>query len=316
MRRLPLRIVCFALIFGTLDVGIDASYRRALARRIASRERLLDLLSRRPVIFFGDSHIACGIDNGVDRRIANLGDPNEFYVLTAPKVRRLHPKVAVIGAWVHDFLPYFQERFPKVVLSRYDLWSRSLLPDERADLMGGLGFEDRAYLAGRALIPFLGTQLATDVSGPSDGLGGFMANSSRSTAMSTAAAHRLDQMRKAASREPVALQVRALDRLLGTCDAAGTTVIILSTPVHPSLRTRIPSWMSSLYEGVLAELIQRHRVRYWDESARPMPPGSFHDPDHLSSKGATEFTRVVVQRLVREGLLPPRSAVRRVKRAP
>jgi hypothetical protein len=312
MRALPFRIVCFALILGALDVGVAATYRRALARSTSSRELVLDALSRRPVIFFGDSHIACGIDNGVDRRIVNVGNPNEFYILTAPKLRRLHPRVAVIGTWVHDFLPYFEDRLPKVVLAHYDLWYGSLLPDERADLMGRLGFEDRAYLMARALVPFLGTQLATEIQGKRDGLGGFMTNASGSKAMSESAAHRLEQMGGPASREPFSLQVRALNRLLDNCDATGTTVILLSTPVHPALRRRLPTWMTSLYDGVLAQMIERHRVRYWDESDRPMPSGSFHDSDHLSSRGAAEFTRAVVLRLEREGLLPPRSGVRRV----
>jgi hypothetical protein len=314
MRPLPFRIVCFALIFGALVAGVDARYRSALARSITSRERVLDFLSRRGVIFFGDSHIASAIDNEVDPRIVNVGNPNEFYVLTAPKARRLHPRVAVIGTWVHDFLPYFEDRFPKVVISHYDLWSGSLLPDERGDLLGHLGFEDRAYLVGRALIPFLGTQLATDIQGERDGLGGFMGNASASTSLSEAADRRLDQMEGRGSREPLSLQVRALDRLLDSCDAAGTTVILLATPVHPALRGRLPPWMTSLYEGVLDGMIGRHRVRYWDESARPMPPHSFHDPDHLSSRGAAEFTRAVVLRLEREGFLPRRSGVRRARR--
>lgn len=315
MRALPFRIVCFALIFGALDVGVDARYRRALARSTASREQVLDALSRRSVIFFGDSHIASGIDNDVDRRIVNVGNPNEYYILTAPKLRRLHPRVAVIGTWVHDFLPYFEDRFPKVVLAHYDLWSGSLSPDERGDLMGHLAFEDRAYLVGRGLIPFLGTELATEIQGERDGLGGFMDNASGSGPMSDAAAHRLEQMEGPASREPFSLQVRALDRLLGDCDATGTTVILLSTPVHPALRRRLPPWMTSIYDGVLAQMIERHHVRYWDESARPMPSGSFHDPDHLSSRGAAEFTRAVVLRLERDGLLPPRSGVRRVRKS-
>jgi hypothetical protein len=300
------RVLYVALVLGTLSAGTLAWYRKAWAARAGARERILDKVSRRPVVFFGDSHIACAIDDEFDGRIANLGSANEFYLFTALKIRRVHPRVAVIGVWVHDFLPYFEDPLSRVALGHYDLWARDLSPEARADLMGRLTFEDEAYLFARSSIPFLGTQLSTDIPGPRQGLGGFMGYPSRPFVMSAAAIHRLEQMAEPTSHEPSSLQSRALDRILRQCHEDGTDVILLSTPVHGGLRRRLPEWMTRSYETILADMATRHTFRRWDESARSMEPDAYYDPDHLTASGARDFTRSLLERLEGEGLLPPR----------
>ena len=308
MRSLSLahRVLYFALVLGSLSAATLEWYQRSQVRRAGVRERILDAVSRRPVVFFGDSHIACAIDDEFDGRIANLGSANEFYLFTALKIRRVRPRVAVIGVWVHDFLPYFQDPLSRVALGHYALWARDLSGEARNDLLAHLTFEDKAYFLARSTIPFLGTQLSTDIPGPRQGLGGFMGYPNRPFVMSTAASHRLEQMADSTSREPLSLQSRALDRILRQCDEDGTRVILLSTPVHGGLRRRLPEWMTQNYEAVLAEMAKRHTFGRWDESARSMEPDAYYDPDHLTASGARAFTRSLLERLDGEGLLPPR----------
>jgi len=92
MRSFVARILGFALVFGAMFAMVCLRWERAARQRERYRDALLADASRHDVVFFGDSHIAYGIDESVDARIANLATACEPYVLTGQKLRRVQPR--------------------------------------------------------------------------------------------------------------------------------------------------------------------------------------------------------------------------------
>jgi len=90
--------------------------------------------------------------------------------------------------------------------------------------------------------------------------------------------------RRLAGFSPTGSAVKALERMLSTCDAKGIPVILVDPPICSPVRQSF-AVAESAYRAYLAELLRRHpRARYYDARA-VLPDNAFIDSHHVNDYG-------------------------------
>jgi len=90
--------------------------------------------------------------------------------------------------------------------------------------------------------------------------------------------------RRLADFSPTGSAVKALERMLSTCDAKGIPVVLVDPPICAPVRQSF-AVAESAYEAYLAGLLQRHpHARYYDARA-VLPDHAFTDSHHVNDYG-------------------------------
>lgn len=305
--RRPWTLGSFVATLAALFVWASAEQASVDAEHLARRERVLRRFGERPAVFLGDSQIQCAIDDLTDPRLLNLGTGSEHYIFTIQKARLFRPRVAVVGVWIHAFLPYYERLVGRVYLSRYGVWSLTMTESERRDVLARADFETKAFSHLREYVPFLGTQFERSIAPLRAGFGNFFDLPGRAGFVGEEIRAWTSTMTVHRGRLRSSPQARDLKRLVDHLADRRIPVVLLSTPVQPQLREAIPPMAQDEFRQILASLGKAPAVRVWDDSALPLPEGSYRDSNHLSGDGAREYTRQLVARLETEGLLEPLS---------
>jgi hypothetical protein len=282
-------------------------HERASARLEAQRQRVLERFRDRPVVFLGDSHVQCAVDDRGRRGFVNLATASEHYVFTLQKLRLLQPRGVVIGTWIHNFLPYYERLLGRVFLARYGIVSAQLRPEERRELVARLDFESASFIRAKRLLPFLGTRLIDHSVEKRAGLGGFYGGPGRTTFGFQELRGYEANLAEAKNRFPSSFQLRYLEAILEHCRSQAIRPVLLSTPVSDMLNAALPPSTLTGFQQLTARLHARYDVPHWDYTRLRLHEEMFRDLDHLSARGASEFTRKLATRLRHEGLLPERS---------
>jgi hypothetical protein len=89
-----------------------------------------------------------------------------------------------------------------------------------------------------------------------------------------------------------ATSISYLDSIITLCQHKKITLVLISTPLHYKYRELIPKTVESKYYE-LSELIKKKDIRILDFSSYTFPDNYFADFDHLNTKGADVFTKMI-----------------------
>lgn len=301
IRRLILFLLPVALLLGAIEFLLSRSensytFKRRLADSAASSTE---------IIILGSSHSLCGINPALlSRKAINLAERSQpLYYDSAiaskylPQMKQL--KLVILP--IDYFSLFFTIGYPSPKLLYYQRFWDIGHPD-----MGSF------KLSRYSLILMYKPKLATDIIKADIAAGdihacfgcqaldanGYFRREGRTKEKDFA---RLSYFiteewkqgfisEKAFSRNTV-----LLDRLLGQLEQKNIRVLLLSMPMHETLRARFDTSLSNRTRTYIGKMIAAHpNCNYTDYSADPrFGDAFFFDPDHLNTTGAEKFTRII-----------------------
>lgn len=236
----------------------------------------------------GDSHIGCGLDTMALPGMRNIALPAEPFLLSWWKIRRLAEwgriDTVVLGFGPHNLSDLDHRRF------REQGWATDRLVMRMYPLVP-VAEALRAPIQRRTYLRTLFMQLCTwPRDSHRDYIGAFsgLRRSFAANADSALQRHFYDDDGGLAPISRTALS--SLDSIIGLCRRERMALILVSTPVHDSYRSRIPPPYSAAHDS-LTGVLRSQGVKVMLYPDLFSGDSLFADADHLNVRGAKLFTR-------------------------
>jgi hypothetical protein len=265
-------------------------------------EKKIQELSSKPILFMGASHIAFGISDTFSR-VINVAARSEPYVFTLKKLQLLQPKIAIIGLNALNTQQNSNNAFEDGLMSlpQYRYLFNYLSGEEKEDIFTLTDFETEAFFFAKKWLPFLGSRLKKEP----DSLifGGWENWQAVSTTDQFLLERRYYNEFERYRFQLSDFQIKYLEKILLYAQQQQIQVVFLATPLHPQFIRLIPPQPFNDLENLLSQLQSKYSFTYYDFTRFPLPENYFYDADHLNGLGASEFTKVVSDRLEKEGIV-------------
>jgi hypothetical protein len=294
LQRLGAFLAVFGVVLGLVSVA-NLSFRSFL---VAGDDMLGAELR---VIVLGDSHTETAIDPTLIEGSRNVSQTSEHYLYTYYKLRHLladnqHIEHVVLGFSYHNLSDamdkaLFDPSLSGKMFARYFLLLdlpalRTLSQPTNSYVINalkhvfGVPFQlERNALASalrgkRVRLPFWGEFYRRDASNLAD-------------EVFDDAINRHYTYPDGAQRALSPLQAEYLDKIMDLCREHGVELTLISPPLHPRYRARVPAAFATAYGRVARQVANPDDgVRLLDLSAIELDEGSYGDPDHVNVRGA------------------------------
>jgi hypothetical protein len=84
-----------------------------------------------------------------------------------------------------------------------------------------------------------------------------------------------------------------ISKIIALCKSRMVELIFVTPPLHPAYRADIPQSSAHSFDAFMAQVQKTSGVKYINHSMMELPAGHFYEYDHLNSKGAEVFSKMV-----------------------
>jgi len=291
MRTFLFRLTRFGVLLGAF-FALNLLAHRALRTRYASPVR-----DTTRTLILGDSHIQAAVNPDSLEAAVNVGSSGEPLMITYYKLRKIldqHPSIetVVLGFGPHNLARYNDRKvrdapWANEILGRYT----GVVPWKE---MSGVEIDRRALLLTplkRDLLPnyelfYLAVALVQKETRRYPYDEGFLANTGNEIQGQTPDRTLERHYPDGEAEEPSEIQLDYLRRIVELARERGLGLVLLSAPLHPAYRSRIPETLTAAHARTLEEASDIPGVTALDLTDLPLEPGQYRDFDHVNAFGA------------------------------
>jgi hypothetical protein len=308
MNKTKKQLLIFTILCLLIGVVLQVYYTSERNRIVQAIESRISEGQNKPLIFFGTSYIALGIEDR-EYSLFNAAANSEPYIFTLEKIKLLKPSVAVIGFNPQNFQKNYETAFDEGLLNipQYAYLFERLPKNQTNQIKSLMDFESWNFYKAQKIFPFMATRMAAN---REELLFGGWDNKEALTHLDSF--HITKRLKEEFYRDGARqseFQRMYLYALLEYCIQEGIQVVLLATPAVKTFREGIPSQVLKDYEQTQERILAAYPVHFYDYFQQEYPAAYFFDADHLNGIGAQDFTRRVVQRLREDGVLHLRPEV-------
>lgn len=293
----------FLLLFGSIFLAAEVYSLVERQQQCRQIGQLIDQQRGKQVLFFGGSHVAFGIrEQSV--RVGNVAARSEPYVFVLKKMQLLQPEVAVISLSPQNLQSSMENVFADGLLNlpQYQFLFGQLSGEQQGDVLARMDFETKAFFRAKTVIPFLGSRLRTEPDTLLLGRWEDWDTISRANDFQIRQRFREEFAAHHFRQSPV--QWKYVRKIVAFARQHNIRVVFLACPLHPQFARQIPERLFTEIEHWISGLQARSfPVEYYNYSHYSLPKNCFYDSDHLNGKGAAVFTKIVMDRLRKDGYL-------------
>ena len=294
-------ILLFIIVLCIIFFGFEWHGFQERAESYSIIKRRIQESSEKKIVFMGSSHTAFGICDTFFN-VINLGARNEPYFFTLKKIQAIHPKTVVLSLNVQNLQFNYDNTFDRGLLNvkQFEYFSNHLTKEEKQDIFSLMDFETRAFYETKKLIPFIGKRLAAEDT--TFLLGRWEDTQNRSELDSFKINKRYADEFVKTNFKISQFQFKYLYKLFEYCHANNIKLIVISTPLYPGFYKKIPAKSYDDFTKILHDLKRKYQFVYYDYTKYKIPPDHFLDSDHLNGKGASLFTKILLDQLRKDGM--------------